>query len=92
MVKRIVLEWIHEYFGGDPSQGTIFGDSQILAGKPLFSGVIMQSGYLSDCLSPARGRSQLDFDELVKIFGQEKKDDPGKGVFPPWLRLSLTLE
>lgn len=55
--------------------------SHLLAGKPLFSRVIMQSGVLGGCFGPASvdgPRSQGDFDKLVKKFGLEDKDDQGK--------------
>ena len=68
---------------------TIFGESagstsvhsQLVAGKPLFSRAIMQSGCLADCLGPAQideARSQGNFDKLVRRFGLEYKDDQGK--------------
>lgn len=52
-----------------------------MAGKPLFSRAILQSGVLADCLGPAKiegPRTQGDFDRLVKKFGLEGKDDQGK--------------
>jgi carboxylesterase type B len=52
-----------------------------MAGKPLFSRAILQSGVLADCLGPAKiegSRTQGDFDRLVKKFGLEGKDDQGK--------------
>jgi carboxylesterase type B len=90
--QRLGLEWIQEnisYFGGDPANVTIFGESagsgsvhaQIVAGKPLFSRAILQSGVLADCLGLGKvsgARAQGDFDYLVKKFGLQNKDDQGK--------------
>jgi carboxylesterase type B len=90
--QRLALEWIQKhisYFGGDPDQVTIYGESagsasvhaHVVAGVPLFSRAIMQSGVLADSLGPAdldNYRTQGDFDRLVKKFGLEDKDDQGK--------------
>jgi carboxylesterase type B len=91
--QRVAMEWIRaniSYFGGDPSNITIYGESaggasvhaHIVAGKPVFSRAILQSGALANSPmgpAPVSGiRSQGDFDSLVSIFGLEGKDDQGK--------------
>jgi carboxylesterase type B len=91
--QRVAMEWVRSnigYFGGDPSNITIYGESaggasvhaHIVAGKPVFARAILQSGALANSPmgpAPVSGiRSQGDFDSLVSIFGLEDKDDQGK--------------
>jgi carboxylesterase type B len=73
--QRVALEWVQENIGG------VAVHAHLMAGVPLFSRAIMQSGCLADCMGPVTvngPRTQGDFDMLVKRFGLEDRDDQGK--------------